>query len=58
MEKEFNIEIKETLSRVEKIKAKSLEDAIKKAKDIYYSEKIVLDAQDLTDVDFKPYEET
>lgn len=57
MEKEFNIEIKETLSRVEKIKTASLEEAIKKAKDMYYSEKIVLDAQDLTDVDFKPYEE-
>ena len=57
MEKEFDVEIKEILSRVEKVKAKSLDEAINKAMDMYYKEKIVLDAQDMKDVDFKPYGE-
>ena len=57
MEKEFDVEIKEILSRVEKVKAKSLDEAINKAMDMYFSEKIVLDAQDMNDVDFKPYSE-
>ena len=42
MEKEFDIEIKEVLSRVETVKAESLDDAINKAMDMYYSEQIVL----------------
>ena len=33
MEKEFDIEIKEVLSRVETVKAESLDDAINKAMD-------------------------
>lgn len=37
MEKEFDIEIKEVLSRVETVKAESLDDAINKAMDMYYS---------------------
>ena len=57
MEKEFDVEIKEILSRVEKVKAKSLDEAINKAMDMYFSETIVLDAQDMKDVDFKPYSE-
>lgn len=57
MEKEFDVEIKEILFRVEKVKAKSLDEAINKAMDMYFSEKIVLDAQDMKDVDFKPYSE-
>ena len=57
MEKEFDVEIKEILSRVEKVKAKSLDEAINKAMDMYFSEKIVLDAQDMKDVDFKLYSE-
>ena len=40
MEKEFEIEIKEILSRVETVKAESLDDAINKAMDMYFSEKI------------------
>ena len=47
MEKEFDIEIKEVLSRVETVKAESLDDAINKAMDMYYSEQIVLDAEDM-----------
>ena len=42
MEKEFDIEIKEVLSRVETVKAESLDDAINKAMDMYYSEQICL----------------
>ena len=45
MEREFDIEIKEVLSRVETVKAESLDDAINKAMDMYYSEQIVLDAE-------------
>ena len=33
MEQEFNVEIKEVLSRVQKVKAESLDDAINKAMD-------------------------
>ena len=40
MEKEFDVEIKEVLSRVQRVKAESLDDAINKAMDMYYSEKI------------------
>lgn len=57
MEREFDIEIKEVLSRVETVKAESLDDAINKAMDMYYSEQIVLDAEDMKGVDFSPYSE-
>ena len=36
MEQEFDVEIKEVLSRVQKVKAESLYFSKKKAKDIYY----------------------
>ena len=42
MEQEFDVEIKEVLSRVQKVKAESLDDAINKAMDMYYAEQIVL----------------
>ena len=57
MEKEFDVEIKEVLSRVEHVKAESIDDAINKAMDMYYSEKIVLDAEDMKGVDFSPVSE-
>ena len=41
MEQEFDVEIKEVLSRVQKVKAESLDDAINKAMDMYYAEQIV-----------------
>lgn len=34
MEKEFDVEIKEVLSRVQRVKAESLDDAINKARSI------------------------
>ena len=36
-EQEFDVEIKEVLSRVQKVKAESLDDAINKAMDMYYA---------------------
>ena len=38
MEQEFDVEIKEVLSRVQKVKAESLDDANKNAMDMYYEE--------------------
>ena len=57
MEQEFDVEIKEVLSRVQKVKAESLDDAINKAMDMYYAEQIVLGAEDMKEVDFSPYNE-
>ena len=58
MEQEFNVEIKEVLSRVQKVKAESLDDAINKAMDMYYAEQIVLGAEDMKGVDFAPISES
>ena len=56
-EQEFDVEIKEVLSRVQKVKAESLDDAINKAMDMYYAEQIVLGAEDMKGVDFAPISE-
>lgn len=58
MEQEFDVEIKEVLSRVQKVKAESLDDAINKAMDMYYAEQIVLGAEDMKEVDFAPISES
>ena len=57
MEQEFDVEIKEVLSRVQKVKAESLDDAINKAMDMYYAEQIVLGAEDMKGADFAPISE-
>ena len=57
MEQEFDVEIKEVLSRVQRVKAESLDDAINKAMDMYYAEQIVLGAEDMKGVDFAPISE-
>ena len=57
MEQEFDVEIKEVLSRVQRVKAESLDDAINKAMDMYYAEQIVLGAEDMKGVDFTPISE-
>ena len=44
--KTFEIEIKETLSKVIEVKSNSLEEALVKAKESYDSEKIILDYSD------------
>lgn len=55
--KEFEVEIKEILVRVQKVKATSLGEAIDKAMEMYYDEEIVLDAEDFSEVDFNPSKE-
>ena len=55
--KEYEIEIKEELSRVEKIEAETLSEAIDIVMDKYYKSDIVLDAEDYKGVDFIPYKE-
>jgi len=57
MSKEYDVEIKEVFSRIEKIKAESLGEAIDKAMEKYYAQEIILDAEDLKDVDFLPYKQ-
>ncbi len=53
MEKEYQIEVEETLQRVINIRANSVEDAIKIAEKRYKNEEIVLDYNDLKDTKFK-----
>ena len=55
--KEFEIEIKEELSRVEKIEAETLSEAIDIVMEKYYKSDIVLDSEDYKGVDFIPYRE-
>lgn len=54
MPKEYEIEIQEVLSRVQKVEAESLGEAIDKAMALYYGQEIILDAEDLKGVDFTP----
>ncbi len=54
MPKEYEIEIQEILSRVQKVEAESVGEAIDKAMALYYGQEIILDAEDLKDVDFTP----
>ncbi|MGO5052834.1 MULTISPECIES: DpnD/PcfM family protein [Lachnospiraceae] len=55
--KVFEIEISEQLSRVEKIEAETLGDAIDKAMELYYGQKVILDADDMKGVEFQPIEQ-
>lgn len=45
---------KEELSRVETIKAETLGDSIDKATELYYGQKIILDAEDMKGAGFVP----
>lgn len=56
MAKEYEVEIKETLSRIEKVKAENLGEAIDIAMEKYYAEEIVLNAEDMKGVDFTLFE--
>lgn len=49
-ERDYAIEVREVLSRVENIKAASLEEAIDKVMEKYHKQEIVLDAEDFQDV--------
>ena len=55
--KVFEIEISQQLSRVEKIEAETLGDAIDKAMELYYGQKVILDADDMKGVEFQPIEQ-
>jgi DpnD/PcfM-like protein len=50
--KEFEIEIKETLSRIIKINAISENEAFLKVKKMYHDEEIVLDDSEFVDTEF------
>lgn len=52
MQREYDIEVKEQLSRIEHIKAESIEEAVDIVKKMYYSEQIVLDSNDMKEVTF------
>ena len=55
--RDYEVEVKEVLSRIETVNADSLEDAIDKVMDKYHAQEIVLDAEDFVGVDFLPSEE-
>lgn len=57
-EQEFQIEIKELLSRVETVRAESLMEAVDIVMNRYYAQEIVLDAEDLKGVDFALLQDT
>lgn len=55
MNKNYEIEIEETLQKVVKINANSLEEAIEIAREKYLNEEFVLDYQDYKNTDFREY---
>ena len=52
MQREYDIEVKEQLSRIEHIKAESIDEAVDIVKKMYYSEQIVLDSDDMKEATF------
>lgn len=57
MGKKYKIEIEETLSKIVEIEANSLEEAINIVQERYNSEEYVLDYNDSSVIDIKPYDE-
>ena len=55
MNNNYEIEIEETLQKVVKINANSLEEAIDIAREKYSNEEFVLDYQDYKNTDFREY---
>lgn len=55
MNKNYEIEIEETLRKVVKINANSLEEALDIAREKYSKEEFVLDYQDYKNTDFREY---
>lgn len=53
----YKIEIKETLSRIIDIEAADEKEAIRKTKDDYYKEKVVLNSEDCVERKFLLYDE-
>ena len=56
MNKEFKIEITETLVKQVSVRANNKYEALEKAKEMYSKEQIVLDYSDFYDNDFKVVE--
>jgi len=48
----FKFEVKETLSRIIEVEAKSADEAFSKIQDLYNKEEIVLDADDYVETEF------
>ena len=57
MKKNYEIEIEETLQKVVKIKANSLNEAINIAKEKYSNEEYILDYQDYKGTEFREYKD-
>ena len=57
MGKEYEIEIEETLQKVVKIKANSLNEAINIAKEKYSNEEYILDYQDYKGTELREYKD-
>ncbi len=57
MQKTYNIEIEETLQRVVKIEASSLDEAIDIAKEKYRNEEYILDENDIKGTEFSEYKD-
>ena len=57
MGKDYEIEIEETLQKVVKIKANSLNEAINIAKEKYSNEEYILDYQDYKGTEFREYKD-
>lgn len=55
---EFQIEIKEVLFRVETVRAETLMEAVDIVMNRYYTQEIVLDAEDFKGVDFALLQDT
>ena len=53
--KTFEIEIKETLSKIIEIQANSIEDAIKKATLLYNNEEIIISSDDYLDTEIESF---
>lgn len=50
----YDVEIREVLSRVQKIEADSVAEAVDKAEEMYHNEEVVLDSEDYRGVDYVP----
>lgn len=56
-EQEFQIEIKELLTRVETVRAETLMEAVDIVMNRYYAQELVLDAEDFKGVDFALFQD-
>ena len=57
MSKIYEIEIEETLQKVVKIEANSIDEAIDIAKEKYSNQEYILDYQDYKDTEFREYKD-